>query len=172
MDRLPASRLPPFACLPLSRRRLLGLAGLGVAAGLLGGPALRALAAPARAQLDSFMQVSRRLSGRDQLDQRLGQRLFEALTQRGTLAERTLAELARQAEPRPELWSREQQDLAREILRGWYLGQVDQYNEAVVIAYEGALMFSAPQDVQVIRSYCPGRPGFWAEPPRLPGGPA
>jgi len=167
MDSLPASRLPPFARLPLSRRRLLGVACLGIAAGLLGG---LALAAPARAQLDSFMRVSRRLSGRDQLDQRLGQRLFEALTQRGTLAERTLAELARQAEPNPELWSREQQDLAREILRGWYLGQVDQYNEAVLIAYEGALMFSVPQDIQVIRTYCAGRPGFWAEPPRLPGG--
>lgn len=170
MDSRPASRLPPFALLPLSRRRLLGVACLGMAAGLLG-PAW-ALAAPAQAQLDSFMQVSRRLSGRDQLDPRLGQRLFEALTQRGTLAERTLAELARQAEPRPELWSRDQQELAREILRGWYLGQVDQYNEAVVIAYEGALMFSAPPNIQVIRSYCPGRPGFWAEPPKLPGGQA
>ncbi|MGH8352097.1 MAG: sugar dehydrogenase complex small subunit [Pseudomonas sp.] len=165
------TRPTPLAAFPLKRRHLLGATCLGLAA-LLGGPLLKALAAPPEAQLEVFMQVSRRLSGRDRLDPLIGRRLFEALTQRGTLVEQTLDELAQQAEQRPELWSREQQDLAREILRGWYLGQVDQYDEALVIAYEGALMFSAPPEIQVIRSYCPGRPGFWAERPQLPGGQA
>jgi len=160
----------PLAAFLLSRRQLLGVTCFGLAAGLLGSPALNALAAPPTAQLDAFMQVSRRLSGRDNLDLRIGQRLFEAMAQRGVLAEQTLMELAQQAEKPAEQWNREQQDLAREILRGWYLGQVDQYSEAVVITYEGALMFSAPQDIQAIPSYCAGRPGFWAQKPVLPEG--
>ncbi len=47
------------------------------------------------------------------------------------------------------------------ILGAWYLGIVDN----VVITYEEALMFSVVSDTLVIPSYCPNKPGFWAEKP-------
>ena len=44
---------------------------------------------------------------------------------------------------------------------GTDLGIVDN----VVITYEEALMFSVVSDTLVIPSYCPNKPGFWAEKP-------
>jgi len=55
----------------------------------------------------------------------------------------------------------EQQQLAWRIMEGWYLGIVDN----VVITYEQALMFDVVYDTPVIRSYAPGKPGFWAQKP-------
>ncbi|MFP3560529.1 sugar dehydrogenase complex small subunit, partial [Paraburkholderia sp. SIMBA_049] len=55
----------------------------------------------------------------------------------------------------------DQENAALSILCAWYLGIVDN----VVITYEEALMFSVVSDTLVIPSYCPNKPGFWAEKP-------
>ncbi|WP_371232539.1 sugar dehydrogenase complex small subunit [Pseudomonas sp. QE6] len=154
---------------PLSRRRLLAVACAGAAVGgLLLSPAARtwaALTPQAEAELASFMTLSQRLTGRSNLDPRIGQRLFEALAQRDTALKQSLAELqANLAEP-PASWGERPQWLARQILGGWYLGQIGDASNATLITYEQALMFKAVDDVLVIRSYCPNKPGFWAAQP-------
>ncbi|MGF2508186.1 sugar dehydrogenase complex small subunit [Ralstonia pseudosolanacearum] len=50
---------------------------------------------------------------------------------------------------------------ALRILQAWYTGVVD----GTVVTYEQALMYGVVSDILVIRTYCPNRPGFWAEPP-------
>jgi len=159
-------QLPNF---PLSRRRLLAVACAGAAvSGVLLSPAARTLAAltpQADADLASFMTLSQRLSGHSNLDPRIGLRLFEALAQRDTALRQSLAELQAHLADPPASWSERQQWLARQILGGWYLGQIGEPTSAAVITYEQALMFKAVDDVLVIRSYCPNKPGFWAAQP-------
>ena len=58
--------------------------------------------------------------------------------------------------------------LVRRVLQAWMLGTVGQSAtdpQAEVIAFEHAGMYAGPRDVQVVRTYCPNRPGFWAERP-------
>lgn len=159
-------QLPAF---PLSRRRLLAVACAGAAVGgALLSPAARtwaALTPRAEAELASFMTLSQRLTGHSNLDPRIGQRLFLALAQRDTALTQGLAELQAHLADAPASWSERQQWLARQILGGWYLGQVGDAGNATVVTYEQALMFKAVDDVLVIRSYCPNKPGFWAAQP-------
>lgn len=158
--------LPAF---PLSRRRLLAVACASAAGGvLLLSPAARTWAAlmpQAATELEEFMTLSQRLTGRSNLDPRIGQRLFQALAQRDSALKQSLAELLERLGDAPETWNERQQWLARQILGGWYLGQIGDDNSATVITYEQALMFRAVDDVLVIRSYCPNQPGFWAAQP-------
>lgn len=158
--------LPAF---PLSRRRLLAVACASAAlGGVLLSPAGRtwaALTPQAEAELEGFMTLSQRLTGRSNLDPRIGQRLFQTLAQRDTALKQSLAELLERLGDAPDSWSERQQWLARQILGGWYLGQIGDDNNATVVTYEQALMFRAVDDVLVIRSYCPNQPGFWAAQP-------
>lgn len=160
------ARLPQF---PLSRRRLLAVACASAAVGgMLLSPAGRSWAAltpQAEAELSSFITLSQRLTGRSNLDPRIGQRLFEALAQRDTALKQSLAELQTRLGDVPASWSERQQWLARQILGGWYLGMIGDDENARVVTYENALMFKAVDDVLVIRSYCPNKPGFWAAQP-------
>lgn len=160
------AQLPAF---PLSRRRLLAVACASAAlGGVLLSPAARtwaALTPQAEKELESFMTLSQRLTGRSNLDPRIGQRLFQALAQRDTALKQSLAELIERLGDAPDSWNERQQWLARQILGGWYLGQVGDDTSATVVTYEQALMFRAVDDVLVIRSYCPNKPGFWAAQP-------
>lgn len=157
------------AHLPLSRRRLLAVACASAAVGgVLLSPAGRtwaALTPQAEAELSSFMTLSQRLTGRSNLDPRIGLRLFEALAQRDTALKQSLAELQTRLGDSPASWGERQQWLARQILGGWYLGMIGDDEHATVVSYENALMFKAVDDVLVIRSYCPNKPGFWAAQP-------
>lgn len=159
----------PLPAFPLSRRRLLVVACASAAlGGVLLSPAARtwaALTPQAEAELEGFMTLSQRLTGRSNLDPRIGQRLFQALAQRDTALKQGLAELLDRLGDDPASWSERQQWLARQILGGWYLGQIGDDRSATVVTYEQALMFRAVDDVLVIRSYCPNKPGFWAAQP-------
>ncbi|MFV3329561.1 sugar dehydrogenase complex small subunit [Pseudomonas sp. NY15437] len=159
----------PLPAFPLSRRRLLAVACASAAlGGVLLSPAGRtwaALTPQAEAELEGFMTLSQRLTGRSNLDPRIGQRLFQTLAQRDTALKQSLAELLERLGDAPDSWSERQQWLARQILGGWYLGQIGDDNNATVVTYEQALMFRAVDDVLVIRSYCPNQPGFWAAQP-------
>lgn len=159
----------PLPAFPLSRRRLLAVACASAALGsVLLSPAGRtwaALTPQAEAELEDFMTLSQRLTGRSNLDPRIGQRLFQTLAQRDTALKQSLAELLERLGDAPDSWSERQQWLARQILGGWYLGQIGDDSNATVVTYEQALMFRAVDDVLVIRSYCPNQPGFWAAQP-------
>ena len=65
----------------------------------------------------------------------------------------------------PGAWSAAQQKTASDVLSAWYLGKVGEGAEAQVVSYEKALMFDAVAGVLVIRSYCSGKPGYWAAQP-------
>lgn len=162
----PESSLPAFS---LSRRRLLGATCVGAAAGaLLLNPAWQAwakLASQDTAGLATLMTLSQQLTGRNDLDARIGQRLYEALAQRDAALGQNLSELQARLGEAPQGWSERQQQLARQILAGWYLGLIGDEHNVKVVTYEHALMFKAVEDVLVIRSYCPNQPGFWAARP-------
>ena len=159
----------PMPALPLSRRRLLAVACTAAAAGglLLGptAPAWAALTPQHDAELAAFMSVSRHLTGRANLDPRIGQRLLDALLQHDTALKQSLDELQARLGVSPQDWSERQQWLARQILGGWYLGVIGEDDSASVVTYENALMFKAVDDVLVPRSYCANKPGYWAAQP-------
>lgn len=165
-DENPTGALPAF---PLSRRRLLAVACASAAVGGLlmspAGQAWAALTPQHDAELASFMTLSRHLTGRSNLDPRIGQRLFDALSQRDSALRQSLDELQAHLGEPPQHWSERQQWLARQILGGWYLGQIGDDDNPTVVTYENALMFKAVDDVLVPRSYCANKPGFWAAQP-------
>jgi hypothetical protein len=151
----------------ISRRSLLKIAGVGLAAGLMSPVALTAVAANTQApgsNLEEFMQVSLALSGKQQLNPQIGQRLYQLLAIQPGFID-GLAQLQPLPQGKPEQWSPTQQKTASEVLSAWYLGKVGKGAEAQVVSYEKALMFDAVAGVLVIRSYCSGKPGYWAAQP-------
>ncbi|SDI26176.1 sugar dehydrogenase complex small subunit [Pseudomonas panipatensis] len=162
----PATSSPAF---PLSRRRLLAVACAGAALGGLllspAGQAWAALTPQAEAELAIFMTLSQRLTGRSNLDPRIGQRLYQALAQRDSALGQSLGELQAHLGDAPQRWSERQQWLARQILSGWYLGKIGEGDQPAVVAYETALMFKAVDDVLLPRSYCVSAPALWSAQP-------
>lgn len=151
----------------ISRRRLLKVAGAGLAAGLMGPVALTAVAANTQApgsNLEEFMQVSLALTGKQQLNPQIGQRLYQLLATQPDFTG-ALAQLQPLPQGKPGQWSAAQQKTASDVLSAWYLGKVGEGAEAQVVSYEKALMFDAVAGVLVIRSYCSGKPGYWAAQP-------
>lgn len=152
----------------VSRRRLLGFIGVGLVSSLMMPVTLKAFAADGEASpadLDKFMRVSRALTGKRHLNPVIGQRLFGAILQRKPDVMTQLALLQTLPAGAPSGWGAPQQEIARLILQGWYLGQVGEGADIAVVTYEKALMFDAVSDVLVIRSYCTNRPGYWAAKP-------
>ncbi|TBW09351.1 hypothetical protein E0E52_07990 [Azotobacter chroococcum] len=158
----------PVPAFPLSRRRLLGAACVGAAAGaLLLSPVAPVWAAAARAEaeLATFMELSRHLTGRNDLDAKVGQSLHETLVKRDAAFAARLGELQGKLGKTPQGLSEKAQDAARQILSAWYLGMVGSDYTATVVSYPDALMFKAAGGVIKPRAFCFGMPGSWAEKP-------
>lgn len=150
----------------ISRRSLLAKTGLGLAAGLVGPLVLGVSSAAAASDLQRFMEVSQALTGKSQLDAVIGQRLFQLLeAQPGFTA--GLNALAPLPKGDPASWSMAHQKTASAVLSAWYLGKVGKDFDVRVVSYEKALMFDAVAGVLVIRSYCSGKPGYWAAEPTV-----
>ena len=157
----------------ISRRRLLENTGvgLGLATGFISPLLLSACSeapppdsAALPDNLQQFMGVSQALTGKQQLNPVIGERLLALLdAQPGFIA--GLAELAPLPKGDPDSWLATQQKTAQDIMSAWYLGKVGEGFDAQVVSYEKALMFDAVAGVLVIRSYCSGKPGYWAEKP-------
>ncbi|WP_175689072.1 sugar dehydrogenase complex small subunit [Burkholderia anthina] len=144
----------------ITRRQWLQGALALTAAGLTGSLALRALANdPGTAPLDTFMTLSEALTGKKGLSRVTGERFLQALQKGSLKAADGLSQLA--GALASGSLTPDQEALALKILGAWYIGIVDN----VVITYEEALMFSVVSDTLVIPSYCPKKPGFWAEKP-------
>ncbi|WDD92084.1 sorbitol dehydrogenase family protein [Burkholderia sp. FERM BP-3421] len=145
----------------MTRRQWLQGALALTATGLAGSLALKALADnPGAAPLDTFMTLSTSLTGKTDLSRAVGERLLQALQKGSFQTADSLPALAGVLASGNAL-SADQEALALRILEAWYLGVVDN----VVITYEEALMFGVVSDTLVIRSYCPNKPGFWADKP-------
>jgi hypothetical protein len=129
-------------------------------------------AAAARADLDAFMTVSRRLTGKDDLDPGVGARLYAAFVRTDPAAAASITSLATilgtGADPvgrRLAHAPRPQRDAAQRILRGWYLGLVGDGPAASCVAYETILGYRPVADMVVMQSFCRGRAGYWAGAP-------
>ncbi|MBU3059302.1 sugar dehydrogenase complex small subunit [Pseudomonas indica] len=155
----------PLSAAFLTRRRLLGAFCAGTA-----GCALSASwplgAAPRDETLETLMQVSRRLTGREALEEVIGKRIRDILAQRHPEFPDLLAQLADSLEQDPAQWSDPLQRMTRDLLSGWYLGYIGDPGQTVLVSYELALMHGLVADVLKPRTYCATRPGDWAT---LPG---
>lgn len=152
----------------ISRRRLLGYVGVGLVSSLMNPLSLDAFAASTQTSpqhFERFMLVSRALTGKRQLNTQVGLRLYQVLLGKIGGFDQKLALLQPLPGGEPQQWPPLQQQIARQILQGWYVGVMGEGTDAVVISYENALMFDAVSDVLVIRSYCPNKPGYWAAKP-------
>ncbi|MEM7223823.1 MAG: sugar dehydrogenase complex small subunit [Pseudomonadota bacterium] len=118
-------------------RRQVALGGAAFCALLTGAPG----APGAAADLARYLEISRRLTGREDLDSALGARYLEALPTDASL-----------------------DSLKRDILLQWYTGLTPTPEGPRVVTYEGALLWPATGADQPIGS-CRGVTGFWSEPP-------
>lgn len=165
----------------LTRRRLLaGTAGLLVAGALHNLlPLSQAFAAPPLASAvnmpEHFLALSTQLTGIEQPDALLSQRLYSWLYQQfpqldqqidrlSTLlnqqqeseAAALLSLLASQPQPLRELY--------QALVSGWYLGVVGE-SKPQCIAFENIVSYALVRDSLTPPSYAPGEPNFWTQPP-------
>lgn len=108
---------------------------------------------------DSFMTLSRLVTGRTQLDETVGARLLAALEKSTPDFAAGLPQLV--TAWKGETLNAEQEATALKIMEAWYVGMVGK----TVVTYEQALMFDTVSDNLSIRSYAGGAPGFWAKDP-------
>ena len=138
-------------------RRQLNLMGAATATALLTRADL--LCAEARTPLDSFMTASQAITGRSTLDRTIGTRFLAALEAANPGFSSVLSNLAAALET--NVLDAAQQGTVLAIMKAWYTGMVGR----TVVTFEKALMFEAVADVLPVRSYCGGKPNFWAENP-------
>ena len=168
-----------------ARRRLFNQSGGLVASFAIGSmltgqaiaatPESAAVSAPDQHTLNQFLKVSRLLTGHQTLDTTLGQRLWEALHQHSAQFSDQYAALSQWIdEHKPadvealdqQLQGQPQHEVMMSIIRGWYLGVVDNSHHAQVLSYQNALMYQVPRDGMVIPTYAHNGPDYWtAEPP-------
>ncbi len=169
----------------ISRRQMLVagaaaavISGCGCSSVTLAGAGEEGVAADAglttHKSFGAFMNVSRRLTGRQSLNLKLASKLFDALIagdsglpaaiealksfwrkHDSVLPVDLIGELKRGA---PEL-----ADLPVTLISAWYLGQVGP--AGAVIAYEDTLMFAPVADILTPPSFCGGDVGYWAAEP-------
>jgi hypothetical protein len=166
----------------LSRRRLLtGTAGLLVA-GILTQvlPGKLALAAPplaaAIAPSASFNAISVKLTGIEQPDVLLSQRLYSWLHDHFPQLDSQLDTLSALLQQQPAangsslltLLSSQPKainDLYQALVSGWYLGVVGPLPRPQCIAFENIVSYQLLRDSLLPPSYAPGQPNFWTQPP-------
>ena len=150
----------------LTRRQILIWGVAGASALTLSTIPVGVVAKEARhkADLGLFMQVSRTLTMKETLSETTGERIFRAM---GGDNKEFVAALGRLNTPVSSAaeWSAQDKELARQVIRSWYLGYVGEGVDAKVIAYEDALMFDAVSGTLEPRSYCYRKPGCWSANP-------
>lgn len=159
-----------------NRRRFLLWTGTAIAAAGTGLPRL-ALAQGAM-DIDGFLALSAQVTAHDRLDATFAEALLRALQNSG--AHHAIAAIS----PGQDSPAR------RALLKGWYLGRVapggvpdedtqdleraqgdeldGDEDDDIIIGYEATLMAVVVADLIPLRSYCGGRPHFWADPPDDP----
>ncbi|MGY0614341.1 sugar dehydrogenase complex small subunit [Vibrio sp. FJH11] len=156
----------------MSRRNMLkGMASIGILT--LVAPLSLSVMAQDSAPADPitlFTLISERLTQHQGLSPILSERFFQTLLEHNPRFEANLQVLAKEmAQIKTQLLATTltpaSQQTAKTIVSAWYTGIVGSGTEAQVITYRHALQFQAVDDVLEIRSYCPNKPGFWAEKP-------
>lgn len=152
---------------PMSRRGALKAVGAvmlaGVAGQLLLSSRARAALSSATPGLNLFLDVSRQLTGKPELNVVLGQALYPALQAAVTDLDATLARLQALLAQGEPIAAEHKAELAlsQTMLQGWYLGVVGKGKKAVCITYVDALSNLAVADTLVPPSYSYGPCGTW-----------
>lgn len=125
--------------------------------------------------LNQFLKTSRFLTGHQNLDLTLGQRLYSAFSEKDPQFITQLAALDQWiADKSPadvevldsQLKGQPLHDVMMSVIKGWYLGVASDSHHAQVYAYQNALMYQVPRDGMVIPTYAHNGPDYWtAEPP-------
>lgn len=154
----------------LNRRRFLQRSAGVVGIALLSSPLAAFADDHSKETFKAFMQVSSTLTQRQDLDITLGQRFFAELQHDDNAFADAVISLATNLpkEPTTDLensLSADQRDTAKKIVSAWYTGIVGKGRSARVVTYRHALEFETVDDVLVVRTYCPNKPGFWAAKP-------
>jgi hypothetical protein len=132
--------------------------------------------APAGGNLDAFLVLSQRLTGRTSFDPVLSKRVYDALARSDSQFTQNVAALNTwlqghggvPSDTVTQALQSGQPPLAKAvsaIMRGWYLGLVGDAPHVQVVAYESALMFDPVKDVLTIPSYCRDVPFYWTQKP-------
>lgn len=156
----------PFHSGGVSRRCLLGGAVLGLAAITIGAlPVAQAVQEAQDDTLANFIRVSGVLTARQQLNPVLAALIFDEMKQNNHAFLNEVNLLAAVIHQPSAQWPASMRAVARQITSVWYTGLIGEGDAMRVVTYEGALQFAATQDIFIVRSYCPNRPGFWASQP-------
>ncbi|MFC3230692.1 sugar dehydrogenase complex small subunit [Marinibaculum pumilum] len=147
--------MAPIATAVMTRRRMLGLSAGLAAAASIDLPLRSALAAPAL-DVDAFLALSARLTGRDatDLDPEVGAGILQALQDQGHGG--ALAALAAESAPAGPL--------ADGIVAAWYSGIAGSGAAARLVTYTDALLWG-PLTFTKPGGWCGGATGYWSEPP-------
>ena len=158
----------------LGRRRFLAVSALAASvAAVVGGAPGLAQGVVAATDVDpEFVELSRFLTGKPDLDARIVARAHQGLTAADpAFASRsaTLARAIREADlsdidafaastlyDDPALKS-----TAMAMISAFYLGQVGQGDDATLVSFEKALMFQPTEGIIVIPTYALGGPNYW-----------
>lgn len=160
----------------ISRRTVL----IGLAASVPLASSLSSFAVFASDDSD-LLKVSRIIVGRDDLDPKIAQRVFDALSKMIAGFDAKLATLAaaldRGQDRDTALAALDDAnlDLALAIAQPWYIGIAGEISEhakdgndrdgAIFVTYLGAQAMRSVEHVLPFPSYSTGAPGWWAEPP-------
>lgn len=157
----------PTAAAGVSRRHLLGGAAMLGLAGITFGtmPIARAADSVTDEATAAFVRVSGVLTDRESLNPVLASLIFREMIKEDATLPESVAHLANVIHRPIEEWNTADQTLARQITSVWYTGLIGAGDRMRVVTFEGALQFAATQDIFIVRSYCPNRPGFWATQP-------
>jgi hypothetical protein len=139
-------------------------------------PFSQAFADTPPAGFDSFLALSRKLTGRTDFDPALAHRVYAGLAKSDSDFAANVSALNAwlathggvPSDTVTQALQVEQPTLAHAvgaIMRAWYLGLVGDAPNVSVVAYERALMFDPVNDVLTIPSYCRDVPFYWAQKP-------
>lgn len=162
---------------PLKRRTVLTAFALAaVQAGIASTLGWSPLALAASADIDAkgFFDVSRLLTGYDELDPETAVRIARALiAQQPTMAAslrnlaQLLAEPAHQESAEAFLAAAKkinEGDAALALVAAWFKGTVGHGETAVLITYKDALMYRSTSDGLIVPTYCGNGPLWWTAP--------
>lgn len=163
-----------------SRRRVLKMVGVVTIAGAAGQllPLSPLHAAQPEAKLpglDDFIQISRSLTGLESLNETVAHALVIALDKTQKDFATSLTRLKTLLQSQPELLQQERlafgdahadsEQLAKEILSGWYNGVVGTGFDALYVTYINNLANQLVSDKVVPPSFSYGPVGSWAQQP-------
>lgn len=160
----------------MSRRRLLLNSGISV----IGLSLLPAIASPALASvpandaLSGFISFSRLATGHNDLDEKIGSRLYAALSAKDAAFTDNLRKLVDMVRGGAHadvesldaaLTGNPLRDTLLGIIKAWYSGVVEEGTGATVYAFEKALMYQPARDVVVIPTFAFNGPDYWVAEP-------